>query len=1463
MENYPDIIWNPFQDDEEEKQKIREQIKLNNKQDVTSGQLPLKMRSNFVDLKKEESLGDLWQAQIGYQYDPILERAYRWRKYKDKDQDPNFNALQNMDGYEEHTSSLVGARNQEEEDDIKRSIDENRERRETMSNFGFGANMLMGVLDPVNLLTIPFAGAGFVTAGARSFGGFVARRALATGAGVGLTQGVLEAIRAPFDPENTEYESLTNITLATVAGAVIGGAVSVPAARRRMVTAKTILQNEKVQTAHDNLVVNDLDKLDVGDGINRAERKFGGETQETLDAGKNLIPKTIEKLKKKILENKKRIMESKLGARLIKELEEFGEITSKTIDELDSANKKLLLGERAGDPDFYYHGTNEKTTFVDGRNLETDAPILGYRTLDRYIDKKGNLIIKQTPDDIVGSDLNGVSLADNVDDALVYTASKDKFGTGRRDDTSVGGDDSIIFKIKASAIKKTDMKQEAMGETLVEKDLVIPKGQYEIIRFGKNATKNSDNVIPELGVVNLFKALKKNKDDLKEMTAESNLRTLESSRNKTITDADKYSFINSWFTDSWFYTKFLATPYKNIMQGNYPVEVKMYMHDLGSDNGVSNKANELGLSNGNAVYTMAAMRHGEWVVAMDSLMKIFGRGTNQGTKKILDIVGGPKGFEEWAKELNLKYMKSDKANLTDIQKEGYEVMSKFWTMWGERLEKTGLIGNKVYFQEKMLLNDLEIKRATLKITELENSRGSKADAFRAKIEGITEQIQKLENEFAEQGLTTKKQATLKKLNAFLDNYTIPLYSPFVNPKAWMSYKAAIRKVKRLTKQNEDFDLQLKEKVTPRNEENMFARFWDRDAIVKDRAKLEKVLYDWYELNPRVYKFDEASGRHVEKELSIDPRDLSERAKNTVDEILGIAQKDPTGEDVVYYGMGKSKHFKHRAIDIPNSLVFDFIVNDPIAVMKAYVTRVAPRYEYAVKHKNKSLEDVLENIDIAMSNAGKNKLETDKVRMNYQHMYDRIVGSVMRKDPASWDMMAVKMMRDAAQTNYLGSAGFSTLPDMAKILMEHDSQTLKAILLDVYSGDKRILMNAEEGRIGGEIIDIARGAAGVRMSEELSNNPFSKGFYDKYADKAKNAFYIANLLAPATKIFKEIDSMARVHTLVDLALRKHKGNNYKAGKDGDNTFKELTQFEITYAARYNIDDVVAKDIAELVENGTIEKTNNGLYLGNTDKWPTHMSGTRDNFRASLNSGILNTILMGTPADKPILVDGVFFIPMRVARKLGLEEDGVVRGYHRIESPLLGMPFQFMSYAFAATNKITAGLAHDQIRNRKSAIALSIGLGYMSLLIKSKFGGESAEYAWDEMSYADKFARSFDQSGIAALMSDMFYMSLAVSNALGGPDLSMGLLKQKGPPSDGVSITDAVTTVTGAGGSITHDFFRNGVFEFLSGNHGEGSKHIIRNLPAMRLWFLKGFVNDMSKDWGKIQGREPLNTGGGRF
>ena len=293
---------NPFEDDEEEKKRIQAQLR-NVGTRVQAGTKSDEINSNFaVDIDAESSFGDLWQAQIGYQYDPILESAYRWHKYRNAEQDPNFNALSSMDGYEGHESSLVVARNQEEEDDIKRAIDENRDRRATMSEFGFGANLVAGILDPINLLAVPFAGAGFVTAGARSMGGLIARRGLATGAGVGITQVGLEAIRAPFDPENTEGEVLLNVGMATIAGTIIGGAVSIPAARRMNVTAKTIIHQQQVKKALDETILDDLDTLDAGDGINKAKRKHGAETKETLNAANEILPKKMEKLKSRINE---------------------------------------------------------------------------------------------------------------------------------------------------------------------------------------------------------------------------------------------------------------------------------------------------------------------------------------------------------------------------------------------------------------------------------------------------------------------------------------------------------------------------------------------------------------------------------------------------------------------------------------------------------------------------------------------------------------------------------------------------------------------------------------------------------------------------------------------------------------------------------------------------------------------------------------------------------------------------------------------------------------------------------------------------------------------------------------------------------------------------------------------------------------------------------------------------------
>ena len=80
------------------------------------------------------------------------------------------------------------------------------------------------------------------------------------------------------------------------------------------------------------------------------------------------------------------------------------------------------------------------------------------------------------------------------------------------------------------------------------------------------------------------------------------------------------------------------------------------------------------------------------------------------------------------------------------------------------------------------------------------------------------------------------------------------------------------------------------------------------------------------------------------------------------------------------------------------------------------------------------------------------------------------------------------------------------------------------------------------------------------------------------------------------------------------------------------------------------------------------------------------------------------------------------------------------------------------------------------------------------------------------------------------------------ALGGPDIGMGMISPKFPQKE--STLDAVAGLGGSGVSITSDLVTS-MGTFLSGNYGEGAKEFISNLPGARLWFLRDFVNDMSR------------------
>ena len=250
--------------------------------------------------------------------------------------------------------------------------------------------------------------------------------------------------------------------------------------------------------------------------------------------------------------------------------------------------------------------------------------------------------------------------------------------------------------------------------------------------------------------------------------------------------------------------------------------------------------------------------------------------------------------------------------------------------------------------------------------------------------------------------------------------------------------------------------------------------------------------------------------------------------------------------------------------------------------------------------------------------------------------------------------------------------------------------------------------------------------------------------------------------------------------------------------------------------------------------------NKLALEEIKKQRKVSETTVDKFRVAMNSGVANTVVMGTPADKPIISDGVAYIPKWIGEKFGLKEDARFRGYTRVETGLAGLPFQFFSYSFAAANKITAAMATGQAKNRAIAMITGMGLGYMSLSIKYDLAGTS--YLWDKMSIEDKMARAFDASGLAAIYSDAFYTAMQTSLALDGPDISMGLLQPKFPQDP--SYVDAFTAIGGAGPSIGYDL-TEGAYKFAVEGDMKGASQFVKNLPFMRLWFLRDYVNEFGR------------------
>ena len=853
----------------------------------------------------------------------------------------------------------------------------------------------------------------------------------------------------------------------------------------------------------------------------------------------------------------------------------------------------------------------------------------------------------------------------------------------------------------------------------------------------------------------------------------------DTSKNKKITFdiTNPFGMARSWYTDSWMY-KGITTPMKRVLQNeNLPDFVKFSFVKLAGDSGVKLNLHKYGIAIDPSVYQKSKIREGEWVSVYDQLVKLYTKETDQ---KILNPGGfdynltNNRHFIQWLEDLELKRIQNIKSKST-VARKAQSLLTEFWETWRVRLDSEGLLGGKNYLQ-------IAIQRTKTRI----------------------ETKQKIADAYIRQNKSVDKvNAQIKKLKDELQNYE-----------------------NRLAKGESESGMYL-------------PRYWSLSKISRNRNVLVDIIAKYYLDNPLAEGFiNKKTGKELtEKELKLlnSEESVRQRAEATVKAIENKGDLfDIEAQDLVANNMFdgfievSSKHIKQRNLDIPTYLVADFIEMNPISVMKAYTGKIAPHYEWSKQFGRGGLEKTLSDIEDAIINAGLSQKTVQRVHKDFVSLYDRVMKTVV-KEPHALNQKIRRVLNDYATLNFLGSAGFSTLPDYAKIIMEHELGTVFKTLSGLFK-DQRVSLSKSEARIAGEALEILMGDTHLRFSDDMINNPFGDGFYAKGMDKVKQGFFFLNGLAPLTNIAKRLDAIMRGHTIIDYALKAKKNS--------------ATQFQKEWLARNNITQKIIDEIADKAGWQNTKKDNTGLYLPNSETWLAKgvSQETLDGFRSSMNSGISNTILMGTPADKPIAVDGVFYVPYNIGRLFGMKQDNRVQGYSRIENGLLALPFQFLSYSFAASNKITASFAQGTLTNPIIGMFAAMGLGYMSLEIKYAM----YPYILDEMSWRDKFARAFDASGLMALHSDLAYSVLNNATALGYVnDENFGISPKYKVPTEGAERTlDVAGQWIGPAGGLVGDIGL-GLFQLHHGNYAEGTETLINTAPGRSLWFIKGLVGEAKR------------------
>ena len=560
-------------------------------------------------------------------------------------------------------------------------------------------------------------------------------------------------------------------------------------------------------------------------------------------------------------------------------------------------------------------------------------------------------------------------------------------------------------------------------------------------------------------------------------------------------------------------------------------------------------------------------------------------------------------------------------------------------------------------------------------------------------------------------------------------------------------------LKTLNKKIDDAEKQMKDgKFTPPFEENYFSRIWDTGFILKHKDNFIKLVDESYKAIPYKLIRDRKTGVVRRKEYDQDPVKRRQRAEKFVDELLA----GDTVEDMSQImaplqvaglhprNLNAPNWFGYKDVDGEIWRMTDFMITDPMAVMRNYTFRVAPKIEFK-KMFGGTAKEIQDSIEARMTDDGFDGEDIAKVKTYFDVLYRREVGQVYDR-PLGADNEFSANVRALGTTTFLSDSGRASIVDAGNAVFQYGFKPFQMAMERMVDRTAWKASKATRAIGSGITEKHVLGTVSQKVVDNANTHPVTRTWgraRDSFVDFSMDL----NFLRPLTTYMKEMIGNFSQHDIIDKSLR----------------YSQLTPFEKANLARHGIGEKQARLIATQKKffEQDVGKTR---WYSNIDKWQDQRA--KDAFMAGHQTYINLGSLTATSADKFSLVDGQLYVKYRpFMAKFGYKPDpmtsAVGQDMIRFQSGAMALPFMFWNYGLAANQKILqAGFDPTRpLSQRLFGASMMIGLGY---IIAS---WRVPDYMWEKMSYSKRMARAVHLSGVTGMYSDLAYMAIHMTKGAG--------------------------------------------------------------------------------------------------